>query len=46
MLALFGSLDPRLKRIVMTHAVEILEVTDDIKTAVRVLLHLNDAQRG
>jgi hypothetical protein len=30
----------------MAHAVEILEVTDDIRAAVQVSLHLNDAQRG
>jgi hypothetical protein len=42
-LALFRSLDPRLRRHVMSHAVEILEVTNDIKTAVDVLLHMSGA---
>ena len=43
MLALFRSLDPRLKRIVMSRAVEILEVTNDIRFAVQVLMRLSAA---
>jgi len=37
-LALFRSLDPRLKRIVMSHAVRVLAETDDIKAAVQMLI--------
>jgi hypothetical protein len=44
MLALFRSLDPRLKRIVMSRAVEILEVTNDIRFAVQVLMRLSAAK--
>jgi len=36
-LALFRRLDPTLRRYVMSHAVEVLEVTSDIKTAVQTL---------
>lgn len=41
-LALFRSLDPRMRRIVMSRAAEILEEADDIKAAVQVLLRLNE----
>jgi hypothetical protein len=41
-LALFARLDPRVKRYVMSHAVEVLAVTSDIKTAVDVLLHMSE----
>lgn len=41
-LALFRSLDPRLKRLVMSRAAEILEGTDDIKAAVQVLIRLSE----
>jgi hypothetical protein len=40
-LELFRGLDPRLKRIVMSRAVEVLETTGDIKTAVRMLIRLS-----
>jgi hypothetical protein len=40
-LALFARLDPRVRRYVMSHAVEVLTVTSDIKTAVEVLLHMS-----
>ena len=43
MLALFARLDPTLKRYVMSHAVEVLTATSDIKTAVQVLLHMSEA---
>ena len=42
-LALYRSLDPTLKRYVMSHAVEVLTVTSDIKTAVELLLHMSGA---
>jgi hypothetical protein len=42
-LALFRTLDPTLKRYVMSHAVEVLAITSDIKTAVEVLLHMSGA---
>ena len=42
-LAMFQRLDPTLKRYVMSHAVEVLTVTSDIKTAVEVLLHMAEA---
>jgi hypothetical protein len=42
-LALYRSLDPTLKRYVMSHAVEVLTVTSDVKTAVDVLLHMSEA---
>ncbi|HWX17329.1 MAG TPA: hypothetical protein VNY07_12145 [Chthoniobacterales bacterium] len=42
-LALFARLDPTLKRYVMSHAVEVLTATSDIKTAVQVLLHMSEA---
>jgi hypothetical protein len=41
-LALFRTLDPTLKRYVMSHAVEVLAVTSDIQTAVQVLLHMSE----
>jgi hypothetical protein len=44
MLQLFHSLDPRLKRIIMSRAVEILEVTGDIRAAVQVLLRYGAKQ--
>jgi hypothetical protein len=43
-LALFRSLDPRLRRRVMSRAVEVLAVTNDISTAVQVLLRMSAAQ--
>jgi hypothetical protein len=45
MLVLFRSLDPRLKRLVMSRAVEIAEVTSDIKAAVEILLRLSDGAK-
>jgi len=42
-LALFARLDPTLNRYVMSHAVEVLTATSDIKTAVQVLLHMSEA---
>jgi hypothetical protein len=42
-LNLFRRLDPTLKRYVMSHAVKVLTVTSDIKTAVEVLLHMAEA---
>jgi hypothetical protein len=42
-LAVYQRLDPTLKRYVMAHAVEVLTVTSDIKTAVDVLLHMSGA---
>jgi hypothetical protein len=38
---LFARLDPRVRRYVMSHAVEVLTVTSDIKTAVELLLHMS-----
>jgi hypothetical protein len=46
---LFRTLDPRLKRLVMSRAAEIPEATDDIKVAVQVLLRPSEggkANRG
>jgi hypothetical protein len=45
MLVLFQSLDPRLKRLVMSRAVEIVGLTSDIKAAVEILLRLNDGAK-
>ena len=41
-LALFRSLDPRMRRVVMSRAAEILEEADDIKAAVRILIRLSE----
>jgi hypothetical protein len=42
-LALFRTMDPRLKRIVMSHGAEVIAQQGDIKTAVQLLLAMSQA---